>query len=208
LRTLSRVNIKSPVANLSAHILLSSFSIACLKLSTGIFHFLLSKLKLRVIYSLGPALIQFHEDPHRRLSSPVSSTHFDEHHRHHLPSTDEQLVRLSTASARAQPHITSLPPPLLGGPLSPTRIHHHHQFGNNVIQGQPPPLLPTPTNNDEHQKQSLFPRRPNRFEEREDSTQSQDNNGNFSGFRGARNNYNDRISSNTISRGSSRGRGG
>jgi hypothetical protein len=117
-------------------------------------------------------------------------------------------MRLSASSStRIQQHLTSQPPPLLGGPLSPTRIHHH-QFGNNVIQGQPPPLLPTPTNNDEHQKQLHFPRRPNRFEEREDSTQSQDNNGNFSGFRGGRNNYNDRATSSAISRGSNRGRGG
>lgn len=81
-------------------------------------------------------------------------------------------------------------------------------MGNNIIQGQPQSLLPTPTNNDEHQKQSPFPRRPNRFEEREDVTQTQDNNGNFSGFRGGRSSYNDRGNSSAISRGSNRGRGG
>jgi len=116
-------------------------------------------------------------------------------------------MRLSTSSStHFQPHLSSHPPSLLGGPTSPTRIHH--QFGNSVIQGQPPPLLPTPTNNDEHQKQSPFPRRPNRFEEREDSSQTQDNNGNVSVFRGGRNNYNDRTNSSAISRGSNRGRGG
>lgn len=124
-------------------------------------------------------------------------------------------MRLSTTSTSThfQPHLTSLPPSLLSGPTSPTRIHHQHhhlhQFGNNVIPGQPPPsLLPTPTINDEHQKLSPFPRRPNRFEEREDLTQTQDNNGNFSGFRGGRNSYNDRTNSSAISRGSNRGRGG
>jgi hypothetical protein len=174
--------------------------------------FFICKLKLSFIYSIGPALIQFRDDSHRRLSpSPISLTHFDEHQRHHLPSTDEQLIRLSTSSsAHFQPHPSSLPVPLLGsGSTSPTRIHHHpHQFGKNVIQGQPPPLLPLPTNNDEHQKQSPFPRRPNRFEEREDLTQTQDNNGNYSGFRGGRNSYNDRSNTSAISRGSNRGRGG
>lgn len=77
-----------------------------------------------------------------------------------------------------------------------------------MIQGQPLPLLPTPIKNDEHQKQSPFPRRPNRFEERDDVIQTQDNNGNYSGYRGGRNNYNDRANSSAISRGSNRGRGG
>jgi hypothetical protein len=76
------------------------------------------------------------------------------------------------------------------------------------MQGQPPALLPAPTNNDEHQKQSPFPRRPNRFEEREDANQTQDNNANYSGFRGGRNNYNDRADTSAISRGANRGRGG
>ncbi len=167
------------------------------------------KFKLSFIYSIGPALIQFRDDSHRRFSPPVSSTHFDEHQRHHLPSTDEQLIRLSTSSStHFQPHLTSLPTQLLGGPTSPTRLHHHpHQFGNNVIQGQQPPLLPTPTNNDEHKNQSPFPRRPTRFEEREDLTQTQDNSGNFSTYRGGRNNYNDRTNPSAISKGSSRGRG-
>lgn len=75
-----------------------------------------------------------------------------------------------------------------------------------MIQGQP--LLPTPTKNDEQQKQSSFPRRPNRFEEREDIVQSQDNNGNYASYRGGRNNFNDRINSNAPSRGIPRGRGG
>jgi hypothetical protein len=153
------------------------------------------------ISPIGPALIQFRDDSHRRLSPPV---HFDEHHRHHLPSTEEQLIRLSTSSThRFQPHLTSLPQPLLGGSSSPTRIHHqHHQF----VPGQPPPLLPTPPNNDEHQKQSPFPRRPTRFEEREDVTHLQDNNN--GNFRGGRPNYNDRPNPSGIPRGPNRGRGG
>jgi hypothetical protein len=174
-------------------------------------------------YSIGPALIQFRDDSQRRVSPPVLSAHFDEHQRHHLPSTDEQLMRLSTSSSSThfQPHFSSLPPSLLGRPTSPTRLHHappqHHQFGNNIIQGQqqqqqqqqqPPPLLPTPTNADEHQKQSPFPRRPNRFEEREDTTQSHDNNANYAAYRGGRGGYNDRINSSAISRGANRGRGG
>ncbi|CAF4599067.1 unnamed protein product [Rotaria sp. Silwood1] len=147
----------------------------------------------------GPTLIQFRDDSHRRLSPSVSA-HFDEHHRHHLSSTDEQLVHLSTSS-------THFPSSLIGESPSPKRIHHH-QFGNSMIQGQPPPLLPTPTKNDEHQKQSPFPRRPNRFEEREDLSQTQDNIGNYSGYRGGRGGYNDRTNSGAISRGSNRGRGG
>ncbi|CAF0820081.1 unnamed protein product [Rotaria sordida] len=155
----------------------------------------------------GHTLIQFRDDSHRRLSPSVSSAHFDEHHRHHLPSTDEQLVHISTSSS------TRFPLPLLGESPSPNRIHH--QFGNNMIQvqqqqqQQPPlPLLPTPTKNDEHQKQSPFPRRQNRFEEREDLIQTQNNNGNYSNYRGGRNIYNDRTNSSAISRGSNRGRGG
>ncbi len=170
-------------------------------------------------YSIGPALIQFRDDSQRRVSPPVLSAHFDEHQRHHLPSTDEQLIHLSTSASSSthfQPHFSSLPPSLLGRPTSPTRLHHappqHHQFGNNIIQGQqqqqPPPLLPTPTNADEHQKQSPFPRRPNRFEEREDTTQSHDNNANYAAYRGGRGGYNDRINSSAISRGANRGRGG
>ncbi|CAF3081213.1 unnamed protein product, partial [Rotaria sp. Silwood2] len=158
----------------------------------------------------GPTLIQFRDDSHRRPSPSIPSTHFDEHHRHHLSSTDEHLVHLSTSSAPS----TRFPPPLFGESPSPKRIQHH-QFGNSMIQvqqqqQQPPPLLPTPTKNDEHQKQSPFPRRPNRFEEREDltQTQTQDNNGNYSGYRGGRNNYNDRTNSSGMSRGSNRGRGG
>jgi hypothetical protein len=176
------------------------------------------KLKPSLIYLIGPALIQFRDDSQRRVSPPVLSTHFDEHQRHHLSSTDEQLMRLSTSSSSSsthfQPHISSLPPSLLGRPTSPTRLHHappqHHQFGNNIIQGQqqPPPLLPTPTNTDERQKQAPFPRRPNRFEEREDTTQIHDNNGNYSSFRGGRGSYNDQINSSAISRGANRGRGG
>ncbi len=175
-------------------------------------------MKPSLIYLIGPALIQFRDDSQRRVSPPVLSTHFDEHQRHHLSSTDEQLMRLSTSSSSSsthfQPHISSLPPSLLGRPTSPTRLHHappqHHQFGNNIIQGQqqPPPLLPTPTNTDERQKQAPFPRRPNRFEEREDTTQIHDNNGNYSSFRGGRGSYNDQINSSAISRGANRGRGG
>ncbi len=113
-----------------------------------------------------------------------------------------------------------MPPSLLGRPNSPTRLHHaphqHHQFGNNIIQvqiqgqqqQQPPPLLPTPTNADEHQKQSKFPRRPNRFSDREDTTQPQDNNVDYGAHRGGRSGFNDRMNSSAIQRGANRGRGG
>ncbi|CAF1958022.1 unnamed protein product [Rotaria magnacalcarata] len=151
----------------------------------------------------GSALIQFHDDSHRRLSPSIQSTHYDEHHRHNLTSTDEQLVHLATSSSSAR-----FPPPLLGESPSPNRMQPHHQFGNSMLQGQPQSLLATPTKNDEHQKQLPFPRRPNRFEEREDTAQTQDNNGNYSGYHGERNSYNDRTNSSAISRGSNRGRGG
>ena len=151
------------------------------------------------------------------------SSQFDEHQRHHLPSTDEQLLRLSTSSSSSthfQVHPSSLPPSLLGRPNSPTHLLHappqHHQFGNNLIQvqgqqqqqQQPPPLLPIPTSADEHQKQSKFPRRPNRFSDREDTTQPQDNNANYAAHRGGRGGYNDRMNSSAIQRGTNRGRGG
>jgi hypothetical protein len=118
------------------------------------------------------------------------------------------LIRLSTSSStHFQPHLNSLPRPLLGGPSPPTLIHHH-QFGNNIMQGQAPPLLPMPINNDEHQKQSPFPRRASRFEDREGLTQSHDNNGHQSDFHRGRASYNDRTNSSAISRGTNRGRGG
>ncbi|CAF3826148.1 unnamed protein product, partial [Adineta steineri] len=167
----------------------------------------------------GPSLIKFHDDSHRQISS---SGHFDEHHHHHhqqqqqhhhhLSSTDESLVRLSTSSStHFQPQLTTLQPSLLGAPSSPRSIHHHHQqqLENNVIQGgrPPPSLLQIPVNNDEQQQQPSFPRRISRFEERESVPQSHDNNASYPSFRGGRPNYNDRMTSNTMSRGFSRGRG-
>lgn len=130
-----------------------------------------------------------------------------------MSSTDEQLLRLSTSSAsHFPPHQNSLPPSLLSGPMSPSRMHQNHPlshlqqqqpihpFATNVLPGQtlpPSALLPTPTNNDEHKKQTTFPRRQSRFEDRDDIIQPQDNNqnnnnGNYSGYRGGRNSFNDR----------------
>ena len=152
----------------------------------------------------GPALIQFRDESNQRPSPPVSSTHFDEHSRHPLPLIDEKLVHLSTSSSSVHhlSHVSSMPPPLFSTSSSSSRHIHPHQFG-----GQPPPLLPTAIRNEEHQQQSPFPRRRNRFDEREDLTQTQDNNINYSVHRGGRN-YNDRANPNIISRGYNRGRGG
>jgi len=129
-----------------------------------------------------------------------------------MSSTDEQLLRLSTSSVS---HFA--PPPHL--------LPHHHQqqqqqqaihpFANNVLPGQAPSaLLPIPTNNDEHKKQSTFPRRQSRFEDRDDNIPTQDNNnnnnnnnGNYAGYRGGRNSFNDRGNPNMGLRNPNRGRG-
>ena len=129
---------------------------------------------------LGPTLIQFPNDAHRRMTTPSpSSGQFDEHHRPHLTSTEEQLVRLSTSSSSAThfpSHMTSHPPSLLGASPSPVRPPHHpNQFaGPNLVGHLPPPgLLPTPSATDEHSKPA-FPRRPNRFAAREEPTPAQE----------------------------------
>lgn len=124
---------------------------------------------------LGPALIQFPNDAHRRMTTPSpSSGQFDEHHRPHLTSTEEQLVRLSTSSSSAAhfpQHMTSHPSSLLGAAPSPVRPPHHaNQFaGPNLVGHLPPPgLLPTPSTSDEQHPKPAFPRRPNRFAAREE----------------------------------------
>lgn len=170
------------------------------------------------IYFVGPALIQLRDNSQHRSSPSTLPTHFEDPQRHHLSSTDEQLIRLSTSSSSThfQPHLSSLPPTLIGGTTSPTRFHHmppasqHHQFGNNMMQGQPSrPLLPTPTGANEHQKQPSAPRRPTRFEDRDDLPTTQDNNtANFPGFRGGRGGFNDRPYPSGIPRTMIRGRGG
>lgn len=78
-----------------------------------------------------------------------------------------------------------------------------------MIQGQPSrSLLPTPTGGNELQKASSGPRRPSRFEDRDDLPAPPDANPNFPGFRGGRGGFNDRPYPSGIPRTSIRGRGG
>lgn len=165
---------------------------------------------------IGPALIQLRDNSQRRNSPSTLPPHFEDPQRHLFSTTDEQLIRLSTSSStHFQQHVSSLPPTLVGGSTSPSRLHHvlppaqHHQFGNSMIQGQPPrSLLPTPTGGNEHQKPSSGPRRPTRFEDRDDLPAAPDTNANFPGFRGGRGGFNDRPYPSGIPRASIRGRGG
>jgi len=120
----------------------------------------------------GPTLVQFHNDPHPHLTS----THFDDHHhRTNLSSTDEQLLRLSNSSVSSHVH--------------PSLIAHSLPSG----------LLPMPnataTTTDEHSKSTNYPRRPNRFEQREEPSTVvvQETHSNYSDFHGApRHSFNDR----------------